>query len=102
MSRRTITSVVASVIIGIGCIATISTDAFAYRGGGRAGVGPSTSCLSRWRPPRWRLPWWRLPCCSRTPWGGRRRRSCCGRCCCLRRIRRCPLRLLSLSSLQLL
>ena len=38
MSRRTITSVVASVIIGIGCIATISTDAFAYRGGGRAGV----------------------------------------------------------------
>src|ERR1700730_551766 len=39
MSRRTIISVVASVIIGIGCIATISTDAFAYRGGGRAGVG---------------------------------------------------------------
>jgi hypothetical protein len=39
MSRRTITSVLASVIIGIGCIATISTDAFAYRGGGRAGVG---------------------------------------------------------------
>jgi hypothetical protein len=38
MSRRTITSVVASVIIGIGCIATISTDAFAYRGV-RAGVG---------------------------------------------------------------
>ena len=37
MSRRTITSVVASVIIGIGCIATISTDAFAYRGV-RAGV----------------------------------------------------------------
>ena len=39
MSRRTIISVVASVVIGIGCIATISTDAFAYRGGGRAGVG---------------------------------------------------------------
>ena len=39
MSRRTIISVAASVIIGIGCIATISTDAFAYRGGGRAGVG---------------------------------------------------------------
>ena len=38
MSRRTITSVVASVIIGIGCIATISADAFAYRGGSRAGV----------------------------------------------------------------
>ena len=39
MSRRTIISVVASVIIAIGCIATISTDAFAYRGGGgRAGV----------------------------------------------------------------
>src|SRR6202166_3543652 len=39
MSRRTIVSVAGSVIIGIGCIATISTDAFAYRGGGRAGVG---------------------------------------------------------------
>jgi hypothetical protein len=39
MSRRTIISLAASVIIGIGCIATISTDAFAYRGGGRAGVG---------------------------------------------------------------
>jgi hypothetical protein len=40
MSRRTIISVVASVIIGIGCIATVSTDAFAYRAGvGRAGVG---------------------------------------------------------------
>ena len=39
MSRRTIVSVAASAIIGIGCIATISTDAFAYRGGGRAGVG---------------------------------------------------------------
>lgn len=39
MSRRTIISIAASVIIGIGCIATVSTDAFAYRGGGRAGVG---------------------------------------------------------------
>jgi hypothetical protein len=39
MLRRTIISVAASVIIGVGCIATISTDAFAYRGGGRAGVG---------------------------------------------------------------
>ena len=38
MSRRTIFSLAASVIIGIGCITTISTDAFAYRGG-RAGVG---------------------------------------------------------------
>lgn len=38
MSRRTIISVAASVIIGVGCIATTSTDAFAYRGGGRAGV----------------------------------------------------------------
>jgi hypothetical protein len=38
MSRRTIISLAASIIIGIGCIATISTDAFAYRGGGRAGV----------------------------------------------------------------
>ena len=37
MSRRTIFSLTASVIIGIACVATISTDAFAYRGG-RAGV----------------------------------------------------------------
>lgn len=39
MSRRTIFSLAASVIIGIACVATISTDAFAYRGGGRVGVG---------------------------------------------------------------
>src|SRR3982074_3407975 len=38
MSRRSIISLAASVIIGIGCVAMISTDAFAYRGG-RAGVG---------------------------------------------------------------
>ena len=38
MSRRTIFSFAASVIIGIGCVATVSTDAFAYRGG-RVGVG---------------------------------------------------------------
>jgi hypothetical protein len=38
MSRRTIFSLAASVIVGIACIATISTDAFAYRGG-RVGVG---------------------------------------------------------------
>jgi hypothetical protein len=38
MSRRTIFSLAASVIIGIACVVTISTDAFAYRGG-RAGVG---------------------------------------------------------------
>src|SRR3954462_13950714 len=38
MSHRTIFSLAASVIIGVGCIATISTDAFAYRGG-RVGVG---------------------------------------------------------------
>ena len=38
MSRRKIFSLAASVIIGIACIATISTDAFAYRGG-RVGVG---------------------------------------------------------------
>src|SRR5712672_389238 len=37
-SRRAIFSLAASVIIGIGCVAMISTDAFAYRGG-RAGVG---------------------------------------------------------------
>ena len=40
MSRRTIISLAASIIVGIACIATVSTDAFAYRAGvGRAGVG---------------------------------------------------------------
>jgi hypothetical protein len=39
MSRRIIFSLVASAMIGIGCVATFSTDAFAYRAGvGRAGV----------------------------------------------------------------
>ncbi len=38
MSRRTIFSLAASVIVGIACIAMISTDALAYRGG-RVGVG---------------------------------------------------------------
>jgi hypothetical protein len=38
MSRRTIISSAASVIVGIACIATISTDALAYRAG-RVGVG---------------------------------------------------------------
>ena len=41
MSRRTIVSLAASGTIGIACIATVSTDAFAYRRGvgvGRAGV----------------------------------------------------------------
>ena len=41
MSRRNLISLAASVIIGVGCIATVATDAFAYRGGarvGRAGV----------------------------------------------------------------
>jgi hypothetical protein len=36
MSHRTVVSLAASVIIGITCVATLSTDAFAYRG--RAGV----------------------------------------------------------------
>ena len=40
MSRRAIVSLAASVIVGIACIVTVSTDAFAYRRGGvaRAGV----------------------------------------------------------------
>ena len=38
MSRRTIFSLIASVMVGIGCAAMISDDAFAYRGG-RVGVG---------------------------------------------------------------
>jgi hypothetical protein len=37
MSRRTIVSLAASAIIGLACIATVSTDAFAYRRG--VGVG---------------------------------------------------------------
>ena len=40
MSRRTTFLLAASIIVGVGCTAMISTDAFAYRGGGgRAGVG---------------------------------------------------------------
>jgi hypothetical protein len=39
MSRRTIFSLTASVIIGIACIVTVSTDAFAYRRGVGVGVG---------------------------------------------------------------
>ena len=42
MSRRTLMSLAASAIVGIVLIATISTDAFAYRRGvgvGRVGVG---------------------------------------------------------------
>jgi hypothetical protein len=39
MSHRKIIPLVASAIVGIGCMAMISTDALAYRGGGRAGVG---------------------------------------------------------------
>lgn len=38
MSHRSIISIAASVIIGIACVATVSTDALAYRGG-RVGVG---------------------------------------------------------------
>ena len=38
MSRRTIFSWIASIIVGIACITMISNDAFAYRGG-RVGVG---------------------------------------------------------------
>ena len=37
MTRRTIVSLAAAVVVGIASIVTISTDAFAYRGG-RAGV----------------------------------------------------------------
>ena len=33
MSRRTLISLAASVIVGIACVATVSTDAFAYRRG---------------------------------------------------------------------
>jgi hypothetical protein len=42
MSRRTLISLAATAVVGIVCIATISTDAFAYRRGvgvGRVGVG---------------------------------------------------------------
>ena len=38
MSHRSFISIAASAIIGIACVATVSTDALAYRGG-RVGVG---------------------------------------------------------------
>ena len=36
MSHRKMIALVASTIVGIGCMAMISTDALAYRGGGYA------------------------------------------------------------------
>ena len=39
MSHRSLFSIAASVIIGIACVATVSTDAFAYRRGVGVGVG---------------------------------------------------------------
>jgi hypothetical protein len=42
MSRKTIVSLAASILIGIACVATVSTDASAFRRGvgvGRVGVG---------------------------------------------------------------
>ncbi len=38
MSHRSIISLAASIIVGIACVAMVSTDAFAFRGG-RGGVG---------------------------------------------------------------
>ena len=38
MSHRSIIALAASVIVGVACVATVSTDAFAFRGG-RGGVG---------------------------------------------------------------
>ena len=97
MSRRTIVSLTASAIIGIACIVTVSTDAFAYRRGvgvGRVGVHHGR-CLSRWR-----LSW-----CSRAPRSCRGRRSCCGWCGSLRGLRSLrrlsPLRLRTLPALLL-
>jgi len=39
MSHRKFIPLLASAIVGIGCMAMISTDALAYRGVGRVGVG---------------------------------------------------------------
>jgi hypothetical protein len=39
MSRKTIITLAASAIIGMGCLAMVSTDAFARGGRGGAGVG---------------------------------------------------------------
>src|ERR1700733_12326111 len=103
MSRRTIISVVASVIIGIGCIATISTDAFAYRGGGRAGVGRAGAYHGGVRHAGvYRGGVYRGAAVRRgvAVGVGAAAVGCCLRR--IRRIRRCPLRILSLSSLQLL
>ena len=69
MSRRTILSLAASVIIGIGFIGTVSTEPPHI-----IAEVSTVACLSRRR-----LPWWLLPWC--TPWSGGRRRCCCGRCC---------------------
>ena len=39
MSHRSIVSLAASIIVGMACAATVSTDAFAFRGRGGVGVG---------------------------------------------------------------
>lgn len=39
MAHRTLISLAASVIVGVACVATVSTDAFAFRGGRGVGVG---------------------------------------------------------------
>ena len=53
MSRRNIVSFAAAVVIGLACISTISTDAFARRGGagvGRPGVGVGRPGVGVGRP----------------------------------------------------
>jgi hypothetical protein len=92
MSRRTIISLAASVFIGIACVATVSTDAFAYRRGGVARAGVYHGGVYRggvYRGAAVGRGWRRCCCCRR----------CCGRS--LRISLRATLRILSLSTLLL-
>jgi hypothetical protein len=89
MSRKTIITLAASAIIGLGCLAMVSTDAFAR--GGRAGAGVGRPGVGVGAPGRWRRTR------TGTPWSGGRRRSCCYRSLCKLRIRSLPTVLLGLS-----
>ena len=97
MSGRTLVSLSASMIVGIACVVTVATDAFAYRRGGaavtRGGVhhaGVARAGVYRGGvavpPPCRRLSRWRLWWCTRSSCSGGGPGCCCRRCCCDRSI----------------
>jgi hypothetical protein len=100
MSRRTIASLTATAIIGIACIVTVSTDAFAYRRGG--GVGGWVALVFITAVSIAVASIVVQPCAVASCVGVG---AACGRCCCLRSLRSLrrlsPLRLRTLPPLLL-